>query len=90
MQEADCQQLKNNFGGRPLHGSCPRFLGNMKLIGELFQPKMLTVDIVHSCIVKLQKDEHDESLECLCKLMSNIGKDLNTHNAKVHTYAQNI
>lgn len=62
----------------------------MKLIGELFKLKMLTVNIVHSCMVKLQKDEHEESLECLCKLMSTIGIDLDTHNAKVHTYAQNV
>lgn len=57
----------------------------MKLIGELFKLKMLTANIMHNCVVKLLKDEHEESLECLCKLMSTIGKDLDTLNAKVLT-----
>lgn len=57
----------------------------MKLIGELFKLKMLTANIMHNCVVKLLKDEHEESLECLCKLMSTIGKDLDTPNAKVLT-----
>lgn len=58
----------------------------MKLIGELFKIKMLTAHIMHDCVVKLLKDEHEESLECLCKLMSTVGKDLDTPNAKVHTH----
>lgn len=62
----------------------------MKLIGELFKLKMLTAHIMHDCVVKLLKDEHEESLECLCKLMSTIGKDLDTPNAKVHTHTHSL
>lgn len=62
----------------------------MKLIGELFKLKMLTVNIMHHCVVKLLKDKHEESLECLCKLMSTIGKELDTPDAKVHVRSLRI
>lgn len=85
LQEAHCQQLKLKL--EEVHfTSRRRSLGNMKLIGELFKLKMLTAGIMHSCVLKLLKDEHEESLECLCKLLSTIGKDLDTPSAKVHTH----
>lgn len=61
-----------------------RSLGNMRFIGELFKLKMLTEAIMHDCVVKLLKNHHDEeSLECLCRLLSTIGKDLDFEKAKV-------
>ena len=60
-----------------------RSLGNIKFIGELFKLKMLTEVIMHDCIVKLLKNHDDESLECLCRLLSTIGKDLDFEKAKV-------
>uniref|UniRef100_A0A3Q2Y5H3 Eukaryotic translation initiation factor 4 gamma 1 n=1 Tax=Hippocampus comes TaxID=109280 RepID=A0A3Q2Y5H3_HIPCM len=59
-----------------------RSLGNIKFIGELFKLKMLTEVIMHECIVKLLKNHDEESLECLCRLLSTIGKDLDFEKAK--------
>lgn len=60
-----------------------RSLGNIRLIGELFKLGMLTVRIIHDCIRELlqrQKEEatesRDESLECLCKLITTVGTKL--------------
>lgn len=38
---------------------------------------------MHDCIVKLLKNHDEESLECLCRLLSTIGKDLDFEKAKV-------
>ncbi|KAJ8357843.1 hypothetical protein SKAU_G00206370 [Synaphobranchus kaupii] len=59
-----------------------RSLGNIKFIGELFKLKMLTEAIMHDCVVKLLKSHDEESLECLCRLLSTIGKDLDFQKAK--------
>lgn len=60
-----------------------RSLGNIKFIGELFKLKMLTEAIMHDCVVKLLKNHDEESLECLCRLLTTIGKDLDFEKAKV-------
>ena len=60
-----------------------RSLGNIKFIGELFKLKMLTEAIMHDCVVKLLKNHDEESLECLCRLLATIGKDLDFEKAKV-------
>uniref|UniRef100_A0A672T5E5 Eukaryotic translation initiation factor 4 gamma 3 n=1 Tax=Sinocyclocheilus grahami TaxID=75366 RepID=A0A672T5E5_SINGR len=59
-----------------------RSTGNIKFIGELFKLKMLTEPIMHDCVVKLLKNHDDESLECLCRLLTTIGKDLDFEKAK--------
>ncbi|XP_077579998.1 eukaryotic translation initiation factor 4 gamma 1a isoform X6 [Stigmatopora nigra] len=59
-----------------------RSLGNIKFIGELFKLKMLTEAIMHDCVLKLLKHHDEESLECLCRLLSTIGKDLDFEKAK--------
>ncbi|KAK2822412.1 hypothetical protein Q5P01_022477 [Channa striata] len=59
-----------------------RSLGNIKFISELFKLKMLTEVIMHDCVVKLLKNHDEESLECLCRLLSTIGKDLDFEKAK--------
>uniref|UniRef100_A0A4W3HUA4 Eukaryotic translation initiation factor 4 gamma 1 n=1 Tax=Callorhinchus milii TaxID=7868 RepID=A0A4W3HUA4_CALMI len=59
-----------------------RSLGNIKFIGELFKLKMLTEPIMHDCIVKLLKNHDMESLECLCRLLTTIGKDLDFEKAR--------
>lgn len=46
--------------------------------------KMLTEAIMHDCVVKLLKNHDEESLECLCRLFSTIGKDLDFEKAKVN------
>ena len=50
--------------------------GNIRFIGELYKLNMLSDRIMHQCIVKLVKDKHDDSYECLCKLMTTIGEKL--------------
>ena len=44
---------------------------------------MLTENIIHDCVVKLLKSNDEESIECLCKLLVTIGKDLDHPKAKV-------
>ena len=59
-----------------------RSLGNIRFIGELFKLKMLTPLIMHDCVFKLLSSKDEESLECLCKLLRTIGKELDTEKAK--------
>ncbi|KAL6112476.1 eif4g3 [Pungitius sinensis] len=59
-----------------------RSIGNIRFIGELFKLKMLTEAIMHDCVVKLLKNHDEESLECLCRLLTTIGKDLDFEKAK--------
>lgn len=67
-----------------------RSLGNIKFIGELFKLKMLTEAIMHDCVVKLLKNHDEESLECLCRLLTTIGKDLDFEKAKVAPPSQRM
>ncbi len=60
-----------------------RSIGNIKFIGELFKLRMLTEAIMHDCMLKLLKNHDEESLECLCRLLTTIGKDLDFEKAKV-------
>ncbi|XP_062567019.1 eukaryotic translation initiation factor 4 gamma 1-like isoform X2 [Saccostrea cucullata] len=59
-----------------------RSLGNIRFIGELFNLKMLTENIMHDCLFKLLRAKDEESLECLCRLLSTIGKELDSDKAK--------
>ncbi|CAK6962232.1 eukaryotic translation initiation factor 4 gamma 3-like [Scomber scombrus] len=59
-----------------------RSIGNIKFIGELFNLKMLTEAILHDCVVKLLNNKDEESLECLCTLLTTIGKGLDHEKAK--------
>ncbi|KAJ3580788.1 hypothetical protein NHX12_020967, partial [Muraenolepis orangiensis] len=63
-----------------------RSMGNIKFICELFKLKMLTEVIMHDCIVKLLKNHDEESLECLCRLLSTIGKDLDFEKPRMEQY----
>lgn len=44
---------------------------------------MLTEPIMHSCIMALFKAKDDDHLESLCRLLTTIGKDLDSPKAKV-------
>ncbi|KAK3598299.1 hypothetical protein CHS0354_010275 [Potamilus streckersoni] len=59
-----------------------RSLGNIRFIGELFKLKMLTENIMHDCVFKLLRTKDEENLECLCRLLKTIGKELDTEKAK--------
>ena len=51
-----------------------RSLGNIRFIGELYKIKMLNGKIMHECIRKLLCHTDEESLECLCRLVTTIGQ----------------
>nr|CAH7761946.1 unnamed protein product [Callosobruchus chinensis] len=51
-------------------------VGNIRFIGELFKQNMLTVNIMLRCLTNLIDNKDEESLECLCKLLTTIGKEL--------------
>merc|ERR1719430_2324668 len=53
-----------------------RRLGNISFIGELYKLHMLTARIMHECVKKLLMTSNEESLECLCRLVTTVGKDL--------------
>lgn len=76
LEELDYKELGNRR----------RSLGNIRFIGELFKLKMISEKIMHECILKLLRSTKQESLEdqleCLCKLLSTIGKDLDHQEAK--------
>lgn len=55
-----------------------RSLGNIRFIGELYKLQMLTARIMHECVKKLLKTTDEESLECLCRLLTTVGQDLDT------------
>ena len=51
-----------------------RSLGNIRFIGELYKIKMLNGKIMHECIRKLLEQTDEESLECLCRLVTTVGQ----------------
>jgi len=53
-----------------------RSLGNVRFIGELYKLRMLTPKIMDECVKMLISSREEESLECLCKLLSTIGQQL--------------
>lgn len=58
-----------------------RSLGNIRFIGELFKLGMLTEGIMNDCIERLLKQETDEeNIECLCKLLTTIGSEIDKNN----------
>ncbi|XP_041479661.1 eukaryotic translation initiation factor 4 gamma 1-like isoform X3 [Lytechinus variegatus] len=76
-QEAQLELLEEK-----LYKAKRRTMGNIRFIGELFKLNILTENIMHGCIMKLLKAKDDDSLECLCNLMSTIGKALDHEKAK--------
>ncbi len=51
-------------------------LGNILFIGELFKLGILTEGIMKDCVERLLKTESDHNLECLCLLLTSIGKEI--------------
>lgn len=57
-------------------------LGHIRFVGELFKQRMLSSRIMHECISILFGDitaPDEESLECLCNLLSTIGQALESN-----------
>ena len=61
-----------------------RMLGNIKFIGELFAHKILNEKIMHDCVKRLLGQKDEDTIECLCKLMTTIGKLLDRPEAKLY------
>lgn len=66
-----------------------KMLGNIKFIGELGKLEMLHEGILHRCIKQLLEkkknldlQEMAEDLECLCQIMTTVGRRLDTPKAK--------
>lgn len=61
-----------------------RAVGTVHFIGELYKIEMLTSKIMNSCISHLLDKSmcSEETLECLCKLLTTIGKRLEKTDAK--------
>ncbi|XP_066598673.1 eukaryotic translation initiation factor 4 gamma 3-like isoform X2 [Prorops nasuta] len=56
-------------------------VGNIRFIGELYKQGMLTAKIMHQCIQILLDQSDEDNLECLCKLLTTIGKGLEIKNS---------
>lgn len=65
------------------------FILHLRFIGELFNLKMLTENIVHGCLSKLMRADDEDNLQCFCILILTTGKELDTDKAKV-TFFLNI
>eukprot|EP01136_Pigoraptor_vietnamica_P036096 Opistho-1_new@9391 len=61
-----------------------RMIGNIQFIGELFKLQMLSEKIMHICVRQLltKKDRDEEDLECLCRLLSTVGKLMDNEKSK--------
>lgn len=73
--EQDAKRIKEEFAMMEMKLR-RRSLGNIRFIGELYKLGMLTARIMHECVKKLLKQTDEESLECLCRLLTTVGKDL--------------
>ena len=61
-----------------------RMLGIVKFIGELFRQEILNEKIMHDCIKRLLASKDEGAIECLCKLIATIGKQLDRKEAKLY------
>lgn len=53
-----------------------RLVCTVRFIGELYKLDMLTTNIMNICIKSLVESKTDEKLECVCKLLTTIGRKL--------------
>ncbi|XP_029557680.1 uncharacterized protein LOC115155016 isoform X3 [Salmo trutta] len=80
-KEEDGQQLREELEEVKAKGR-RQSLGNIQFMCELYRLKMITEAIMHDTIVKLLKNHEEDSLECLCTLLSTIGKELDFEKAR--------
>ena len=53
-----------------------RSLNNIRFLGELYKLQTLTARIMHECVRKLLNTKDEESLECLVRLLTTVGEQL--------------
>lgn len=84
------KELKAEFEEKELKAR-RRSLGNIRFIGELYKLDMLKFKIMHECIRNLLGNENDEeSLECLCRLLTTAGKSLDDETAQTLSKVQTL
>ena len=54
-----------------------------RFIGELFKLKMLTEGIMHECVRRLFRSDDEDSFECLCRLLTTVGTDLDNEKSQM-------
>ncbi|XP_044597815.1 eukaryotic translation initiation factor 4 gamma 3-like isoform X3 [Cotesia glomerata] len=64
-------------------------VGNIRFIGELYKQDMLTANIMRKCITHLLDNIDEDNLECLCKLLTTIGKIFEVKN-DLNNYFQTL
>ena len=74
LSEEEKKQAKMIYSASEMSAR-KRSLGNIRFIGELYKLQMLTVRIMHECVARLLKTTDDESLECLCRLVTTVGQE---------------
>lgn len=68
-----------------------RSVGTVRFIGELFKIEILTPKIMHTCIqLLLKQNEHEESLECICKLLTTVGQPMESRKEDIEKYITQI
>jgi translation initiation factor 4G len=90
--EAKRKELQE-LAGDKLSKAKRRFLGNIRFIGELFKLNMLNVGFINDRIERLLREESDEeNIECLCRLLTTIGKEIDKPNnaAKMKVYFEKL
>lgn len=55
---------------------------HLRFIGELFNQKFLTENILHNCLYTLSRADDEDNLQCFCILILTTGKELDTDKAK--------
>ncbi|XP_041718108.1 uncharacterized protein LOC121550062 isoform X2 [Coregonus clupeaformis] len=80
-KEEDRQKLREELEEVKAKGR-RQSLGNIQFMCELYRLKMITEAIMHDAIVKLLKNHDEDSMECLCTLLSTIGKELDFEEAR--------
>ena len=75
--------------GQLCQKATPRMLGHIGFVGELYKQSMVTISTVHECLIVLlakgKTDNPDErEVECLCKLMTRIGKSIDNVKTRGH------
>lgn len=67
-----------------------RSLGNIRFIGELYKLQLIRGRILHGIVQKLLLAVDEESMECLCRLLSTCGSDLEAEIKTIHEKTRHL
>nr|CAD7453382.1 unnamed protein product [Timema tahoe] len=63
-------------------------VGIIRFIGELFNQQILTAYIMIRCLKHLLSEGDEKSLECLCILITTIGRELEKKQSLIHYFVK--